>query len=132
MIGIDYSWHGQDDREREQELPSLQVKDEHSGMVWSSVIPAKGADQFAVDFLLGVLDECGYKRVILKSDSEYSINKGLEKQGETSSTHGDRLGRRKDWRQAINWSNRGFGEMDKKAMQSDKERTAGEAGNGDS
>ena len=45
VIGIDYFWYGQDDREREHELPSLQVKDEHSGMVWSSVVPAKGADQ---------------------------------------------------------------------------------------
>eukprot|EP00435_Cladocopium_sp_Y103_P036193 s510_g9.t1 len=73
VVGIDYFWYGQDDQEREHELPSLQVKDEHSGMMWSSVVPAKGADQFAVDFLLGVLTECGYKRIILKSDNEPAI-----------------------------------------------------------
>ena len=73
VIGLDYFWFGKDEKERESELPSLQVKDEHSGMIWSCVVPAKGADGFAVDFILGILDECGYKRVILKSDNEPSI-----------------------------------------------------------
>lgn len=73
LIGIDYFYFGQTDEERERELPGLQVKDEHSGMMWACQVPAKGADPFAVDFLLGVLTECGYKRIILKSDNENSI-----------------------------------------------------------
>ena len=73
MISLDYFWKGANDREREHELPSLQVKDEHSGMTWACVVPAKGPDRFAVDYVLGILDECGYKRIILKSDNEPAI-----------------------------------------------------------
>ena len=83
VIGIDNFWNGKSDKEREHELPSLQVKDEHSGM--TCVVPAKGPDQFAVDFMLGVLDECGYKRVILKSDNEPAIKALKAKVKEASS-----------------------------------------------
>ena len=45
-----------------------------------------GSDQFAVDFMLGVLDECGYKCIILKSDNEPSIKALKAKVKEASST----------------------------------------------
>ena len=35
-------------------------------------IPAKGNDAFAVNFVLGILDEVGHNRLILKSDNEPS------------------------------------------------------------
>ena len=60
-------------RGAEGELPNLQVKDESAGMLWASTIPAKGADGFAMNFVLSCLDEMGYKRIVLKSDNEVSI-----------------------------------------------------------
>ena len=68
-LGIDYFYFGKD----EEGLPHLQVRDGHSGMSWASPVPAKGNDPFAVNFMLGVLDEVGYKRLVLKSDNEPAI-----------------------------------------------------------
>ena len=36
-------------------------------------VPSKGSDAFATNFILGVLDEVGYRRLILKSDNENAI-----------------------------------------------------------
>ena len=40
VIGIDYFWNGKSDKEREHELPSLQVKDERSGVTWAEDMDA--------------------------------------------------------------------------------------------
>ena len=68
-LGIDYYFFGKQD----EGLPHLQVKDDCSGMSWSSAVPAKGADAFAVNFVVGILSECGYKRVTLRSDNEPAV-----------------------------------------------------------
>ena len=68
-LSIDYFYFGNQD----EGLPHLQVKDSHSGMCWASPVPAKGDDRFAVNFLLGILDEVGYNRLIFKSDNEPAI-----------------------------------------------------------
>ena len=66
-------YDGKRERDQERELPGLQVKDEHSGAVWSSAVPAKGVDQYAINFVVACLNECGYTRIILKSDDEPAI-----------------------------------------------------------
>ena len=68
-LGIDYYFFGKQD----EGLPHLQVTDDCSGMSWSSAVPAKGADAFAVNFVVGILSECGYKRVTLRSDNEPAV-----------------------------------------------------------
>ena len=75
IISMDYFWMGKDSKnsdakEPEGELPSLQMKDEHTGLTWCSVVPAKGADTYAANFAIRCIEETGYKRVILKSDNE--------------------------------------------------------------
>ena len=57
----------------EGELPSLQIKDERTGFVWASVVPAKGLDLYAVNFAIQSLEESGYRRIVLKSDNESSM-----------------------------------------------------------
>ena len=42
-------------------------------MSWSTTVPAKGVDRFAVQFVMGCLNDVGYCRVILKSDDESAI-----------------------------------------------------------
>ena len=66
-ISFDYFFFSEEDQ------PHLQVKDDVSGMIWSSAIPAKGADQFTANFLAACVAETGYRRVILKMDNEPSI-----------------------------------------------------------
>ncbi|CAJ1443813.1 unnamed protein product, partial [Effrenium voratum] len=78
IISMDYFWMGKDSKNRdvpdpEGELPSLQIKDEHTGFVWASVVPAKGADLYAVNFAIQSVEESGYRRIVLKSDNESSI-----------------------------------------------------------
>ena len=72
-VSLDYFYFGGEGRGTEGELPNLQVKDESTGMLWASTIPAKGADAFTTNFVLSCLDEMGYRRIILKSDNEVSI-----------------------------------------------------------
>ena len=66
---LDYFFFGEENKG----LPHLQFKDDRSEMCWASPIPAKGNDAFAVNFVLGTLNEVGYNRLILKSDNEPSI-----------------------------------------------------------
>eukprot|EP00435_Cladocopium_sp_Y103_P058382 s729_g20.t1 len=68
-LWVDYFYFS----EQEEGLPHLQVKDDHTGMLWASPVPAKGNDNFAINFQLEVLDEVGYKRLIMRSDNEPSI-----------------------------------------------------------
>ena len=51
----------------EDDNPNLQVVDGRSGMSWSTTVP------FAVQFVMGCLNDVGYRRVILKSDDERAI-----------------------------------------------------------
>lgn len=62
IISMDYFWMGRDSRnldarEPEGELPSLQMKDERTGLTWSSVVPAKGAEAYAVNFAIRRIEE---------------------------------------------------------------------------
>lgn len=68
-LSMDYFYFA----EGEQGLTHLQIKDSHSGMSWASPVPAKSDDQFAINFVLGVLEEVGYQRLILRSDNEPAI-----------------------------------------------------------
>ncbi|CAE7245381.1 unnamed protein product [Symbiodinium sp. CCMP2592] len=66
----------------EEGQPHLQVKDDFTKMMWSSAIPAKGADPFAANFVAACVGETGYRKIILKSDNEASLKalKELAKQ----------------------------------------------------
>lgn len=68
-LALDYFYF----HEEEKGLPHLQVKDSKSKMCWASPVPAKGNDTFAVNFVMGILDEVGYNRLIMKSDNEPSV-----------------------------------------------------------
>ena len=70
VLAMDYFFFFSKD---EQGLPHLQVRDSHTNMCWSSAVPAKGADPFAVNFVLNILDEVGYRKLVMKSDNERSI-----------------------------------------------------------
>ena len=61
------------DGEEERVLPCLLVKCHRTKRYWASTIPAKGTDPFAVPWLKGVVNESGFKQVLLKSDGEPAI-----------------------------------------------------------
>ena len=74
-VAIDYFWYSED----KKDTANLQVKDSKSKHVWASAVPQKGADDYAVNFLINCLKETGYQRLVLKSDNENSI-KALKEQ----------------------------------------------------
>ena len=84
-LSLDYFYFGESGSAGKGELPCLQVKDEHSGTVWACTVSGKGEDTFAVNFVLGCLDECGYKRIILRSDNEPSV-KALKQKVKTATS----------------------------------------------
>ena len=76
ILSADYFYMGRsstDAAEPESELPSLQVKDEYTGFTWSSTVPAKGPDAYAVNFTIQCIEETGYRRILFKSDNEPAI-----------------------------------------------------------
>ena len=88
-------------------------------------IPAKGNDAFAVNFVLGILDEVGHNRLILKSDNEPSI-KALKAQVKGASKMDVTLEESKTGDHQSN----GLAEVavrDKATMSLDEELTSGEA-----
>ena len=47
-----------------------QVVDGRSGMSWSTTVAVKGVDRFAAQFVMGCLNDAGYRWALLKSDDE--------------------------------------------------------------
>ena len=54
-------------------MPCLVVKCHKPGRYWANVVPSKGAELFAVEWLKSCLNETGFKELCLKSDNESAI-----------------------------------------------------------
>ena len=70
-LSLDYCY--MNDGEEERALPCLLVKCHRTKRYWANTLPAKGTDPFAVAWLKGVVNEAGFKQVLLKSDGEPAI-----------------------------------------------------------
>ena len=70
-LSLDYCY--MNDGEEERALPCLLVKCHRTKRYWANTLPAKGTDPFAVARLKGVVNEAGFKQVLLKSDGEPAI-----------------------------------------------------------
>ena len=70
-VSMDYCFMGQDE---EKCLPILVMKDHRSKMVFSHVVPKKGASiAYCVSQVVRDLEYLGYPKMILKSDQEPAI-----------------------------------------------------------
>ena len=69
-ICLDYAYLGQND---ETATPILVVKDTKSKTWWATAVQNKGANEFAVNFLVAAIQETGYRRLELKSDNEPAL-----------------------------------------------------------
>ncbi len=56
-------------------MSTLVIKDKRSKTVESHLVPRKGEESHAIGTLLNVLNQFGYKEIILKSDQEPAILK---------------------------------------------------------
>ena len=79
LISIDYGFFGAPPAEgsegvSDRDLPVLVVKDRKSKALWCIPVPEKGIGHpWSVAALKRVLESTGYRRIILKSDGERSI-----------------------------------------------------------
>ena len=69
-IGFDYGYLS---REHEKALPLICAKDQTTQALCASVVPAKGNDAYAISFLVGWLRGLGWKRLVMRSDSEPAL-----------------------------------------------------------
>ena len=65
-VSMDYYFMGQDE---EKALPLLAVRDHWTRRTFTTVVRCKGADEHAVKWLQGVMERCGYKRMLFKCDN---------------------------------------------------------------
>ena len=74
-VSLDYFYlnSGQEKDDSEGILPCLVVKCHKTGRYWANVVPAKGPDLFAVEWLKSCINETGFKEISLKSDNEPAI-----------------------------------------------------------
>ena len=70
-VSLDYFYlnSGQEKSDAEGILPCLVVKCHKTGRYWANVVPSKGAELFAVEWLKSCLNETGFKELCLKSAS---------------------------------------------------------------
>ena len=76
VISIDYMYvHPEqaDDEEREKGMPILVARDSRTKMVYARVVPQKGHDDYAIGALKRIVEQLGYKRIVMKSDNEPAI-----------------------------------------------------------
>jgi hypothetical protein len=88
-IAIDYLFLG-GKGEKEGEgveggMPTLTARDDKTGMILSAVVPEKGRCAYAIRKLTDWIEQLGYKKIIIKSDSENSIT-ALKKAVKAEST----------------------------------------------
>ena len=71
---FDYCSMAPEERE-EGTIPILAVYDNNTMGIWTLPVAAKGTDEEAVRWLVGVIEDMGYagERIVLKSDQEPSI-----------------------------------------------------------
>ena len=74
-VSLDYFYlnSGQEKSDADGILPCLVVKCHKTGRYWANVVPSKGAELFAVEWLKSCLNETGFKELCLKSDNEPAI-----------------------------------------------------------
>ena len=74
VLAMDYAYLSGEWDDRDVELrPILVIMDSMSKAVWASMVEAKGLDAFALDFATRVVEETGYKRIIIRCDPEGAL-----------------------------------------------------------
>ena len=73
---MDYAYmHPETEMEEDTDkgMPILVARDSRTKMVFARVVPRKGLDEYAVGAMKRIVEQLGYKRIIMKSDNEPAI-----------------------------------------------------------
>jgi hypothetical protein len=73
-VGLDYmDMHSEQEKEEEKGMPIIVVKDDKTKLVMAKVVPSTGLQEYAVDAVRKFVEQLGYNKIIMKSDSEPAI-----------------------------------------------------------
>ncbi len=73
-MGLDYmDMHSEQEKEEEKGMPIIVVKDDKTKLVMAKVVPSTGLQEYAVDAVRKFVEQLGYNKIIMKSDSEPAI-----------------------------------------------------------
>jgi hypothetical protein len=74
IISLDYMYmHSVQEKEEEKGMPILIAKDSRAKMIMAKVVQCKGVVPYAVDVMKKMIEQLGYKKVIMRSDNEPAI-----------------------------------------------------------
>ena len=73
-VGVNYVYmHSEQEKEEEKGMPIIVTKDSKTKMIMAKVVPSKGVENYAVEVAKKMIEQLGYRKVILRSDSEPAI-----------------------------------------------------------
>ena len=58
------------EKEKEKGTPIIVTKDSKTKMTMANVVPNKGVENYAVEVVKKMIEQLGYRKVILRSDNE--------------------------------------------------------------
>ncbi len=76
-------------------MPTVVVNDNKTKMVMAKVLPSNGVQEYAVEVVRKFVEQLGYKKVIMKSDSEpanSALKEAVQERGECGDCHGGGTG----------------------------------------
>ncbi len=72
--GMDHVYtHSEQEREEAKGMPIIVATDNRTKMIIARVAPSKGVDRYAVETVKNVVERFGYRKIVMKSDSEPAI-----------------------------------------------------------
>ena len=73
-VGADYMYmHSEQEKEEEKGTPIIVAKDNKTKMIMAKVVPSKGVENYAAEVVKKMIEQLGYRKVILRSDNETAI-----------------------------------------------------------
>ena len=82
-VGVDYVYvHSEQEKEEEKGMPITVTKDSETKVIMAKVAPSKEVENYAVEVAKKMIEQLGYRKVMLRSDSEPAILTLKERSGE--------------------------------------------------
>ena len=93
--------HSEQEKVEEKGMPIIATKDSKTKMIMAKVVASKGVENYAVEVVKKMIEQLGYRKVILRSDNELAIlalNEAVRRE-----RCGDIVGASSCWRSSSKW-----------------------------
>jgi hypothetical protein len=73
-IGLNYMYtRSEQEKKQEKGMPIIVANDNKTNVIMAKVVPSKGGDNHALERVEKMVEHLGYRKVIMRSDSEQAI-----------------------------------------------------------